>query len=93
MVTGYAYIRWWWIWKIKARAAWRDFTERGLSLKSGKTSSNPSRPRRRPAEAQEGDLSAAVDRILDKIIVSGFDSLTEDERDILRRHSERTKPH
>jgi hypothetical protein len=33
-----------------------------------------------------------VDRILDKILASGLDSLTEDERAIMRRYSEKGKP-
>ena len=32
-----------------------------------------------------------VDRILDKILASGLGSLTEEERDVMRRYSERMK--
>ena len=32
-----------------------------------------------------------VDRVLDKILADGLDSLTEAERDIMRRYSDRMK--
>lgn len=35
--------------------------------------------------SDDGEISAEVDRILDKINRSGFASLTEDERETLRR--------
>ena len=35
---------------------------------------------------------AEVDRILDKILVSGLDSLTEVERQVMAKYSQRNKP-
>jgi hypothetical protein len=35
---------------------------------------------------------AEVDRILDKILASGLESLTDDERDLMKRYSQRNKP-
>ena len=35
---------------------------------------------------------AEVDRILDKILSDGLESLTDDERGIMRRYSERNRP-
>jgi hypothetical protein len=32
-----------------------------------------------------------VDRILDKILAKGLDSLTEDEREVMKRYSDRMK--
>ncbi|MEK7858977.1 MAG: rhomboid family intramembrane serine protease [Elusimicrobiota bacterium] len=90
MVTGYIYIRWWWVIKLKARAAWR-----GLSTDL----SSPGDPRspKRSSRAKSGGLPQVeapsamdeVDRILDKILVSGLDSLTQEERDVMRRYSDR----
>jgi DNA-binding HxlR family transcriptional regulator len=44
------------------------------------------------AENRREDLMAEVDRILDKILASGLDSLTEDERDLMKTYSQRNKP-
>ena len=87
MVTGYLYLRWWWTAKIKAKAAWRG-------LAAGVAAARPERPRPSlPAMpgAREEDGMAEMDRLLDKILVSGFESLTEAERDFMRRYSDQTK--
>jgi hypothetical protein len=34
---------------------------------------------------------AEVDRILDKILATGMDSLTADEREIMKRYAQRNK--
>lgn len=76
MLIGYFYIRWWWIVKIRAKALF------------GRLSPEP-----RPARRAEGRPSAArdaaseIDRILDKILAQGEGSLTEDERETLRRQA------
>ena len=92
MVTGYVYIRWWWIFKVKALGLWRQWFGESLKIES------PRKPRRRAATAaaaaESADPQAAmeeVDRILDKILVSGLDSLTEEERAVMRRYSDKTK--
>ena len=90
MVTGYLYIRWWWEVKIKVQS-WlkRDPDEapvrpaRRTAAKAAGSASSASEQER--AEA----LMAEVDRILDKILASGLDSLTEQERAIMRKYSDK----
>lgn len=91
MVTGYLYIRWWWVAKIQLRALWR----RASSAEPEDEPAPRPVPRRaaKPkAQAPANDM-AEVDRILDKILSDGMDSLTDDERNIMTRYSERNKPH
>ncbi|MDE1975713.1 MAG: rhomboid family intramembrane serine protease [Elusimicrobia bacterium] len=92
MITGYVYLRWWWIWKIKAKAAMG--VSRGEPFirftrpAPPRTKTAPSRQAaKRPPEAASMD---DVDRILDKILTNGLESLTEDEREIMRRYSDKT---
>ncbi|OGR86965.1 MAG: hypothetical protein A3J74_00835 [Elusimicrobia bacterium RIFCSPHIGHO2_02_FULL_57_9] len=84
MITGYFYIRWWGVVKIKAKAVWRAMGEDGSSASS-------SRPARRADFRRQEPESpmAEIDRILDKILVSGLDSLTEEERAIMKRYSDK----
>ncbi|MBI5630913.1 MAG: rhomboid family intramembrane serine protease [Elusimicrobia bacterium] len=86
MVTGYLYIRWWWEVKIRAKAFWK-----GLGPQAP-----PKRQARRAGRVRaevpgESAAMEEVDRVLDKILASGLDSLTEEEREIMRRYSERQK--
>ncbi len=85
MVSGYLYLRWWWVLKLKAQAGTK-------SMLSGQPRA-PRAPRRSdPKGVEEPDsLLAEVDRILDKILVSGLESLTEEEREVMRKYSERIK--
>jgi membrane associated rhomboid family serine protease len=50
-------------------------------------------PKLRPRTVLHTDEESAVDQILDKVSSSGFQSLTQAERDILRQASERQHPH
>lgn len=87
MVTGYLYIRWWWVAKIQARALWGRVVG---DVPAPRPSRRAAAPRR--AEPAEPEASMAeIDRILDKILVSGLDSLTEEERAIMRKYSDRMK--
>ena len=89
MVTGYLYIRWWNTVKLRSKAFWRDW--RGGSEEPAPRARRPSR---RAAQLPAADQSAGmdeVDRVLDKILVSGLESLTPEEREIMRRYSERMK--
>lgn len=91
MVTGYLYIRWWWVWKIRGKALLKGLFERGEEPRA------PSRPRARRAsrparEDSRPDPMAEVDRVLDKILASGMESLTDEEREIMKRYSQREKP-
>lgn len=87
MVVGYIYIRWWSELELRARAALS-----GLSVVSGYKDSR-SAPRRRESGPRRDDPVAMeeIDRILDKILASGMESLTNEEREIMRRYSNRMK--
>ncbi len=84
MVTGYLYIRWWWVWKLKLKTFFGGLAGERLA---------PPRARRavKASAEAEGDPMAEVDRILDKILVSGLDSLTEEEKAVMRKYSDKTK--
>jgi len=93
MATGYLYIRWWWVWKLKLKTFFKNFF-------SGDEEDEEAAPRARPARraarnmppAQEADDMAEVDRILDKILDSGLESLTDGEKATMHRYSARNKP-
>jgi membrane associated rhomboid family serine protease len=84
LVTGYLYIRWWWVLKIRAKAWVKDAAPRMPA---------PPRVRSKAGESRKAEPTAAsmddVDRILDKIIAQGIDSLSEAEKAVMRRYSER----
>lgn len=90
MLTGYLYIRWWWVAKIQFKALWR----RAVSSEPDEDPAPRPVPRRvaKPKPAPAVDDMAEVDRILDKILSDGLESLTEDEKGIMHRYSERNKP-
>lgn len=90
MLTGYLYIRWWWVAQIQLKAFWR----RATSSDSDDEPAPRSVPRRsaKPAAKPAYDDMAEVDRILDKILDDGLESLTDEERGIMHRYSERNKP-
>jgi len=90
LAAGYAYIRWWETFKLGAKSFSRGLFERD---------EEPA-PRRRvaarreePARAQKADDGMdEVDRILDKILASGLESLTDGERELMKRYAQRNKP-
>lgn len=88
MITGYLYIRWWWIWKLKLKTL-----VAGLLSRVAPAPPCAPRPARRAARppASEEDPMTEVDRVLDKILASGLESLTEGERAIMRRYARRQK--
>lgn len=86
MLTGYIYLRWWWLLKIKVKAMLSGFGE----APDPGTAPNR-RVRRVPSAAPAAEETMEeIDRILDKILVSGLESLTEEERALMRRYSGRT---
>lgn len=90
MLTGYLYIRWWWVVKIKARAAWHRLSE-GAAAAAPRVARRPDAaapPEPSPEEREQAQM-AEVDRILDKILVSGLESLTEEERAVMRKYSDK----
>jgi membrane associated rhomboid family serine protease len=89
MLTGYLYIRWWWVAKIQLKALWR----RASSAESNEDPAPRVIPRRVAKKAAGPDADMVqVDRILDKILSDGLESLTDDEKGIMHRYSERNKP-
>ncbi len=86
MLTGYFYIRWWWVVQIKLKALWRQAS----SSEDGPAPRSRARRAVKPPAAS-ADM-AEVDRILDKILSDGLESLTDDERQIMHRYSERNRP-
>lgn len=90
MITGYIYLKWWWQLKHKAKVLWSDVVETGPT--AGRARKPARAPRRAaPKTADPGAEMAEVDRVLDKILVSGPDSLTEEERRVLERYSEKRR--
>ena len=89
MLTGYLYIRWWWAAKIQLKALWR----RATSAEPEEDPAPRAIPRRSSKSKNAPDTDMVqVDRILDKILSDGLESLTDDERGIMHRYSERNKP-
>ncbi|MHB2025469.1 MAG: rhomboid family intramembrane serine protease [Elusimicrobiota bacterium] len=87
MATGYLYLRWWWLFKLRIKAGAQSVAESGWTAKSaGRIRKKAASPPPRDSQASMDD----VDRILDKILTSGLESLTEDEREIMRRYSDKT---
>lgn len=81
MVTGYLYIRWGMVVKLRLKSLFRASLPEIPAPPAGR------KPRRvgTPVAAPE-DAMAQVDRVLDKILAKGLDSLTEEEREIMRRY-------
>ena len=90
LTAGYAYIRWWETFKIGAKSFSRGLFEREEEPVQVRRPV-PRRAERRPEPKPEGGMDD-VDRILDKILASGMESLTDDERELMRRYSQRNKP-
>ncbi|MBI5209391.1 MAG: rhomboid family intramembrane serine protease [Elusimicrobia bacterium] len=88
MAAAYVYIRWWWMMKIKAKA-W--FKGMGVGVRpAGVPPRRGARPAAPPPAAKAASMED-VDRILDKILASGIDSLSEEEKSIMKRYAEKQK--
>lgn len=94
LVVGYVYLRWWWEIRNRLHAGLRRLLPSGFAPRPQRPAPGVPRPRAasvppppRPPEAGMED----VDRVLDKILADGLGSLTEEERDIMRRYSDRMK--
>ena len=83
MAIGYLYIRWWWIAGIQAKGLWHSLTRR-----EGHTRARRAERPERGAPAQ-ADAMEELDRILDKISAHGRGSLSPEELELLRKHSQR----
>lgn len=88
MITGYLYLRWWWVLKIRSKAFFRDVSSTGIGTGPTKRTTFKPEVAQKPEEPAGMD---EVDRILDKILVSGMDSLTEEEKSVMRRYSNKTR--
>ncbi|MFA6002631.1 MAG: rhomboid family intramembrane serine protease [Elusimicrobiota bacterium] len=87
MVIGYLYIRWWGELTLRAKSAWGGLAG-GVSLPRPRRSARP----RPAAPPPDGAASMEdVDRILDKILAQGLESLTETERAVMKRYSDRMR--
>ena len=91
MATGYLYIRWWWAAKLQLKALWRRASSAEPEEDERAPLPLPRRAAKPKAPAPDSDM-AEVDRILDKILSDGLESLTDDERGVMHRYSERNKP-
>lgn len=90
MLTGYLYIRWWWVAKIQLKALWRR-ASRAEPEDEPAPRPIPRRAAKPKAAPAPADDMAEVDRILDKILSDGLESLTDEERGIMHKYSERNK--
>lgn len=81
MATGYFYLK-----SYELRSVLNRFLYRLMDLFVEK---KPKFRVERPSEPTGEDLVKEVDRILQKVLVKGADSLTEKERGIMRRYSSR----
>jgi len=89
--VGYVYIRWWWAFKLRVKSALSDLAA-GAAQTPKRVSGRPARSRGAPQTKPDAAASMEdVDRILDKILAKGLDSLTEAEREIMRRYSDRMR--
>ena len=83
MLTGYIYLKFGWQLSSKTRY-WSKVLSGALGL------SRRPRPRRRKRAGRGGeDLENEVNRILDKVLVQGAESLTPEEKEIMRRYSKK----
>ncbi|PCI38542.1 MAG: rhomboid family intramembrane serine protease [Elusimicrobia bacterium] len=86
MVIGYVYIKWWWTIKLKTVGFIKSMVSRPSD---NDDSSFPRVAEPVPAAKKVSDEAVEVDRILDKILEKGEESLTDKERDVLRRQAKR----
>lgn len=82
IAAGYVYIRWWWAIRIRLKSRAYDLLSRAAVRRVKRADRGAPPP---PAGMED------VDRILDKILAQGLNSLTEEEREIMRRYSDRMK--
>jgi membrane associated rhomboid family serine protease len=81
MLTGYLYLRYGWQLSTDLGAPWRSLSKAIQKRRMA--------PRKKPVEFHEvtDDLVQEVDRILEKILKHGADSLTPEEKQMMDRYS------
>ena len=92
MITGYLYIRWWWEAKLKLKSLWSGATSPSADDEPEPVARAPRRAAIKPKSPEPNEEMAEVDRILDKILSDGLGALTDEEKQIMHRYSERNKP-
>ncbi|MBD3271192.1 MAG: rhomboid family intramembrane serine protease [Elusimicrobia bacterium] len=80
MLVGYLYLKF----GDRLNIRWHHFTRHMQSFKLPKT-----KKQARRNHASSSDLTDQVNRILDKILIKGPDSLTSEEEEIMRKYSKR----
>lgn len=87
MIIGYIYLRWGWALRSRLQKA-----VSGIAPAEPRARPRRARPARRLDPVPAADDSTEVDRILDKILAHGEGSLTEAERETLRRQAKDRPP-
>ena len=92
MIIGYLYIRWWWGLKLRIRSAFQRSVPRAPQSRANRPTPSAARRVRGKEETSSATASMEdVDRVLDKILASGLESLTDEEREVMRIYSDRMK--
>jgi membrane associated rhomboid family serine protease len=86
MLTGYLYLKWGW----RMRNPFRSLSRAVAGGVSGAVSGAATAVRRKRRQASD-DLENEVNRILDKVLVEGEQSLTAEEREVMRRYAKKTQ--
>jgi len=86
MAIGYVYLRWWWEFRLRMKSLLRAAGPAQTAARAHR----PAQGRGAPTSPKPASMEE-VDRILDKILASGLDSLTEEEREVMKRYSDRMK--
>ena len=89
MVTGYLYIRWWWVVKLRAKTMYQNYADPEPAAPRKSSRKAVAKPAGGEAMERAEAQMAEIDRILDKILVSGMDSLTDEEKAIMRKYSDK----
>jgi membrane associated rhomboid family serine protease len=91
MGIAYVYIRWWWVLKARTKSAFRGVIPEAAFRRRPRAAQPEPRPEAPEAEPAPETGMEDVDRILDKILANGLGSLTQEEREVMRRYSDRMK--
>jgi membrane associated rhomboid family serine protease len=89
MVTGYVYIRWWWVIKLRTKTLYQSLVDKDAPRARAPRRVAAAKPALAEAQERAEAQMAEIDRILDKILVSGIDSLTDEEKTIMRKYSDK----
>lgn len=82
MATGYLYLK-----SYQFRSFWMNLYHRVIDSLVIRHHHNAEEKKKNQSAARSENLAKEVDRILEKVLMQGADSLTDDEREIMRRYS------